>query len=267
MLGLFFLCMFGVAPFAKAQGQSLLYLTNGDSSSLQAIDTTTGNLVFSATSSSGGYAVAVRNTIWINNISNNGAAEYNPLTGAATGNTSPGSGTSNGELLDGAASATANFTLGWTGGGVVNVYSGGANWSNLSLLFTTPSSTPGSTPTDVMGITFDTVTNTLWLSDPNEIYQYSLGGTLLSQFPHVSERGSLAYQPSTNTFWYVPNSASQPLLQYSPTGTLLRTLTTPLRSGNIWGAEFSTVPEPSTVALLGFGVVLVSMFTRKKRLR
>jgi hypothetical protein len=252
------LCLLGFAT--RAQAQSVLYITNGDSASLQAIDVTTGSILYTATTTTISYPIAVRNTIWIGQRDNSGPSiEYQPGTGAPTGNQVTLTGTNFGEFVDGAVFGNLNFTL-TAFGSTATVYQTNIDWSNPVALFNVSGN-------DLVGITFDSVLGTLWISDTNSIYQYSLGGTLLSQFTHVTEAGSLAFQASTNSFWFVPNNAGAPLLQYSPTGALLQSLTTPLRSNNVWGAEFEAIPEPSTVALLGTGLILAVAGSRRRIFR
>jgi len=113
------------------------------------------------------------------------------------------------------------------------VYSTDLDWTNPVPMFQVSGA-------DMVGITYDAIAGTLFVSDRNEVFEYSLGGTLLSQFFHVGNRGCIAYESSTDTLWYVPNISSAPLLQYSKDGTLLQSVVTPTRSGNVWGAEFQS---------------------------
>ena len=96
---------------------------------------------------------------------------------------------------------------------------------------------------------------TLWISDQNNIYQYSLGGDLLSQFAHRSGRGSLAWEPSTDTLWYITNR-SDSIDQYSKDGAFLQNVTVAGLRSNNWGAEF-VLPEPASAMLLAFGSLVM----------
>ena len=120
----------------------------------------------------------------------------------------------------------------------------------------------------INGITFDIVTNSLWLSGSSMIQNYSLGGALLFQFSQGNGRGSLAYESATDTLWHVRNNSDQ-LAQYSKTGTLLQQATIAGLSGNNWGAEFaiaaSSVPEPGTLALFGLGIAGMGLMRRRRK--
>lgn len=239
--------------------QNVLFITDGDSSRLQAIDTTTGSILYSATTSSLAYPIAVRNTVRLGYRVNSGlTGEYNPTSGALIGSLQSPTGTGWDQALDGAASATKNYTFAWPGSSSTPVFQTDPNWANATQIFTISN-------TNITGITFDSARSVLWFSDYSNVYQYSLTGTLLSQFTHAAGYSGLAYQASTDSLWLVPNSSSTALRQYSTSGTLLQTLTTPSRSGNVYGAEFSAIPEPSTWCLLTLGAGLLSLAARRRR--
>jgi len=239
----------------------MLYITDGDSATLQAIDTTSGSISFSATTHTIGYPIAVRGTIWIGERDNDDqAVEYNIADGSPTGNTAALAGPSFGNFVDGAVNGSVNYTLvAFTSSSTV--YQTNADWTNPSSLFSVSGS-------DIVGITFDSVAGTLWISDSSTIYQYSLAGALLGSFAHSGGRGSLAWDSGDDTLWYVPNEEDDPLLQYSKGGALLQSLSTPTRASNVWGAEFAAagggeVPEPGTVALMGAGLAGLLLLKRR----
>jgi hypothetical protein len=254
-----------VLPAARAQ--NVLYITDGDSHSLQAIDTTNGSIVYSVNTqvNSGDvpFALSVRDSIWIiSRYSAPTTANEYTLAGISTGNTVALPASLPSQFLDGATDGIHNYSLAWTGSSSVDVYSANADWSNLSVLFNTGTL---SLTSDVMGITYDAASGNLWLSSMTNVYQITLAGVVVSQFALSStERGGLAYQASTDTLWYVPNNSILPVEQYSKTGTLLQSLTVDGRSGNVWGAEFQAIPEPSTHALLALGAVLLVLGYRRR---
>lgn len=245
----------------SASAQLTLFVTDGDSNSLQAINTGDGTIQ-SYTSSSSEYAIAVRGTIWLRPYYSSLFAWEYDLAGSVTGNTAEINPTPNSEQwLDGTTDGSFNYTLGWTGSSAVNIYRANGDWSNAELLFNTGSLALGD---DLMGITFDFVSGNLWISGQTTISQVTLTGVLISQFSHQGGRGSLAYQSSTDTLWYVPNSTESALLQFSKEGQLLQSLIVAGRSDNVWGAEFQAIPEPSTYALLALGLGVLVWLRRRR---
>jgi hypothetical protein len=136
------------------------------------------------------------------------------------------------------------------------------------------------------GITYDTLTNTIWTSDYDfnatvtggRVRQWSLTGTELFSFPVVDNSGNaserntaLAYDFSDDTFWmnaHVENTLGfgfGELWQFDRNGNFLQKIhalqTTSGAPSNIlyWGGEIFTVPEPASLALFVSSIVLVSM--------
>ncbi|MDX2035910.1 MAG: hypothetical protein SFX72_04605 [Isosphaeraceae bacterium] len=144
------------------------------------------------------------------------------------------------------------------------------------------------TAATAQGITYDTTTDTIWVSDYDfnagatggRIRQFSLTGVELSSFAVVDDQGNaserntaLAYDFSDDTFWmnaHVENTLGfgfGELWQFSRNGTFLQKIhgkqfdsTAP---GNIlyWGGEIfatgaSAVPEPATICALAVGILV-----------
>ncbi|MBA4137587.1 MAG: hypothetical protein C0518_09750 [Opitutus sp.] len=236
-----------------------LFIADGDSTSikLMAVNTTSGSVIYTTNTGYMGNALAVTDRIWmLDHYNNPGSAHSFGLDGTSGRDSSTFSPLGVSQFLDGTTNGIFNYTLAWTGGDAV-VYRASTDWTNLTSIFT-------ATGSDIAGIAYDMASDTLWISGSSTIYQYSLTGTVLGQFSHTGGRGGLAYQPSTDSLWLVPNNASSPLLQYSKSGTLLQSLTVTGRSSNVWGAEFVAVPEPSTYALLALGLALV-LWVRRRR--
>jgi hypothetical protein len=243
---------------------AMIFVSNGDSSQLQAINTLTGAISYTATTHTIGYPIAVRDSIWIGQRDNAGqSVEYNLADGTPTGNSATLVGPNYGNFVDGAVNGNVNYTT-LAFNGSTTVYQANADWTNPTSLFNIAGGD------QFVGITFDGNLGTLWISDRNSIYQYSLAGGLLGSFAHSGDRGSLAWDPGDDTLWYVPNGSSSPLLQYSKAGALLQSLSTPTRSGNIWGAEFQVdgglgeIPEPATLTLMGAGLAGLYFLRRRK---
>jgi hypothetical protein len=213
-----------------AQSQ-VLYVTNGDANDIFAIQS---GVLFDQNLDVGGsrrYRVAVRDTVWLGDMDAGQNVELT-LDLDPTGNTSL-TGVDIAEGTDGATDGTYNYTVeSFVSSG--DVYRFNSDWSGGEALFTV-------TGTDIVGITYDSMNGTLWISDRNNIYEYSLAGDLLGQFAHTGGRGSLAYEPTTDTLWYVSNG-NVDLFQYSKAGDLLDTLD-PGLSANAWGAEFVSDAE------------------------
>ncbi len=223
---------------------SVLYVTDGDSDFIKAIQ---GGSIVDQNSSTGGsrrYRVAVRDTIWLGDMDSGTNAEFD-LALDPTGNTSP-TGVDITEGTDGATDGVHNFTVeSFVSTGTVYQYDG--NWSGGTPLFSV-------TGDQIVGITYDTSADTLWVSDRFTVAQYDMAGNVLASFPHQGDRGSLAYEHATDTLWYVTNAPSNIIRQYAKDGTLLQTLNVPY-GGNVWGAEFQFAGEPPCFSVVSEEVV------------
>jgi hypothetical protein len=231
-----------------------LYVTDGDSSRLAIVDTDTGILLNTTTTHTLGYPIAIRDTIWIGyyGTGDHTVFEYD-LAGTPTGNSSS---VTSLRGTDGAVNGNVTYTLAPAFNATANVYQCDSNFGNPVSLFTVPG-------TDLVGITFDTVGGNLWISDSITIYQYNLSGTLISSFAHAGSRGCLAYDPTTDTLWYVSNNSNE-IRQYSKAGSLMQTMTVTGLSANNWGAEFASGPytPPATASIPTineWGMIIMSL--------
>ena len=214
-----------------------LYIINGDTRHIQAIQGNSiifENLNLPATSGSPRhYPIAVFDSIWIMayNAGAPGRLELDstltPTGASSTVTYIPNSP----EVLDGGTDGNNNFTI-HDGNG--DVYRYNTDWSGTPVYMFT-SGCEAFCP----GITYDPVNDSIWISDTENIYEYSMTGSLRSYFPHSATRGALAYEGSTDTLWLVSNYPNNTLRQYSKAGALVSTVTTSSDySSNVWGAEF-----------------------------
>lgn len=239
---LIFFFILGLSASAYA---NTLYVTDGDSSRLAIVDTNTGTLLDVKSTFARGYPLSIRDSIWIGDYSGNTSHEYT-LAGDPTGNTASAPDIN---AVDGAVNSSTNYALGNAFNDNATVYSANSDWSNPVQMFNV-------TGSDLVGITFDSVSGHLWISDINTIYEYDLVGNPISSFNHSSNRGALAYDPSTDTLWYVTN-ASDTITQYSKNGALLQTMTVTGLSSNNWGAEFANVSQTQTVPTMNeYGTII-----------
>jgi hypothetical protein len=207
-----------------------------------------------------GYPVAIRNTIWLGDINDAGAKEYN-LNGTATGNTSTG-GTNFSQLLDGATGPANNYGITCCRApNVVTVANG--DWSGQASLF--------NIGVQGTGIAYDLSNNTLYTSDliSTVIVHYDLAGNVLGSFNIGQPLVGLAYETVTDTLWGF-NVVSDNLVQFSKTGSVLQDVDIAgFSPGNPFGGEMANavavpVPEPASAALLGFAIAALG-FARRKR--
>jgi len=262
-----FLCaLIAVAGCAALTGPSeagpidTLYLTSGDQTQIEAVQ---GNSVVNTFSETGyQYPIAVQSTIVTSGPS--GGAQYT-LSGTPTGTTTAALPFN---AYDGTTNGVNNFVVNFDNG---TIYRTGLNYSNPTALFN------ASNAFSVMGITYDSANNSLWVSgwSNNKISDYSLTGVLLTSFTvPVSDIASLAYDQTDGTLWFGTQhdlGSSRTLYQYSTAGLQLSTAQySGLANDNFLGGEFalsSAVPEPSTWAMmiLGFAGIGFLAYRRKSK--
>jgi hypothetical protein len=141
-----------------------------------------------------------------------------------------------------------------------------------TLVFNIPSF-PQST---AQGITYDTLTNTIWTSDYDfgalatggRVRQWSLAGVELFSFPVVDNAGNaserntaLAYDPSDDTFWMNAHVETTmgfgfgELWQFDRNGNFLQKIHGQQSAPNApsllyWGGEIFITPEPASLLLM-----------------
>ncbi len=257
------ICLF--SPL-QAMAQTF-YLTSGDAGTSYIIDLSNGSFTsFSTALQTSAYALGVTDSILLSDISNSAIVEYS-LAGVPTGNSWVGPG-GFAEMLDGTTNGQGTYYgASWNTRGVTTSDS---TFTNTTVLFD-----PGF---PVIGITYDSSDNTLWLvNDSNgSVSHYTLLGTQISTFsPGLGGRECcLAYDDVSDTLWLSENG-SNVISNYSKTGTLIGSVTvTGMSPGNTWGGEIALgatvlpmVPVPSmgtwSVVVL-IGLVMGFAFYRRK---
>jgi len=179
-----------------------------------------------------------------------------------------------GRVIDAAFDGTNTYIVhGFSG--TAGVFQYGANFSGAGTLMFNITGPNAST---AQGITYDTLTQTIWTSDydfgvaAGQVRQWNAAGQQINSFLVVNNAGqgserntALAYDQSDDTFWmnaHVENSLGfgiGELWQFSRNGTFLQSIhaqqTNPNAPANIlyWGGEIFLIPTPSAAALLGLG--------------
>ena len=224
-----------VAQAAQATTE-VLYITDGDSRTIQAIQ---GNAIIAQNLATPGqyhYAIVVRGTIWTAGYAaGQNRQEFANATLLPTANsgafTAPAG---NPEILDGATDGAFNYTI---NDGTGDVLRYNLDWSGAPVTVFTAACGGGICP----GISYDPVNQSLWVADQTNISQYAMDGTPLGSFAHGDNAGALAFETTTNSLWLVSNGPNNTLRQFSRAGALLSTVVTAANySGNVWGAEFQS---------------------------
>ncbi|NND45626.1 MAG: hypothetical protein HKN58_09905 [Xanthomonadales bacterium] len=271
--------MKAISPFLIGAAMALLsapvhavtiYLTETDADgTVYKVDTDTATFqTFDVSPQERPGAIAVLgNRIVMSNYDDNDTWAYD-LNFNPTGESWSGSGTWD-QALDGTTDGVSNYASVWSDTGVVRF---DLNFQNGELLFD-----PGF---EVIGITYDSATNTLWLvNDQNHnIHNYTLGGVEVDFFDTGlnGRECCLAYDPETDTLWLSENGGTS-FYQFDKDGNLLDTVTlSGFSPDNTWGAEIGSDAAPVTpvpvnsrwavlalaVLLLGWGAISLSRRSR-----
>ena len=159
---------------------------------------------------------------------------------------------------DSTTDGSHNYVVDYTYGGV---YQTARDFTNPVALFT-------ASGLYNLGITYDPVNRSLWISGWGNtmVTDYSLNGTVITSFDtgHYFN-GALAMDPATHTLWLVDDENTFNLEQYSTAGALL---STGPNVGYTLGGEFdmgaTPTPEPGTLIMFGSGVVGLAGVVRRK---
>ncbi len=179
------------------------------------------------------------------------------LAGTPTGTTYPLTSIPS-SAYDSTSDGSHNYLVDYTYGGV---YQTARDFSNPVLLFS-------STGYYNLGITYDAVNKSLWISGwgNTTVTDYSLSGSVISSFDtgHYYN-GALAMDPATHTLWLVDDENTMSLEQYSTAGVLLGSGP---YVGYSLGGEFNLgatpTPEPGTLMMFGSGILGFAGVLRRK---
>ncbi len=241
-----------LAPIAAWAGPvSELYLTAGNQNTIFVVQG--GNVVRSwGVVNNNEYAIAVMGTVQTTIGASGFAGSEYTLDGAYTGVSSTFPDLPGTAVYDGASDGTYIYAWDFNQNRVLRF---DPNWSNPVALFSI-----GGSVGDFLGITYDPLNNSFWISGWNksEIRDYSMTGQLLSSFSvSHNEITALALDPATGTLWSANRNVWGLFEEYSKSGQLLSTQYYPALSGmNVLGGEFQ-VPEPSTTFLLELAASLM----------
>lgn len=189
---------------------------------------------------------------------------------------------SGGRVIDAGFDGTHTYIVDSTS----NVFRYNADFSGSGTFLFNVSGSSSRTP---QGITYDTTTNTLWLSDygAGRVQQFDLSGNELFSFAVVDNLGNLssnntalAYDFSDDTFWMNAHRAQTmgfgigELWQFDRQGNFLQKIHGAQFGGPTsilyWGGEIyatgeSHVSEASTLGLIGLGLVGLGFAARRRK--
>lgn len=192
------------------------------------------------------YPLAVRTTVLVHDRDDNGSTEYS-LAAVPTGVTIAGPNVVGGQQLDGAATASSNFTVIYNTRQVIR---SNPDFSAPTVAFTLPG---GDEPT---GITADSNGDLLVIVGfgSNVVRRYSQAGALLGSFTTaMTDMCCLAYEASTDSLWAV-NRGSNAIFQLNKTtgATISTFVPAGFAASNPFGGEMAAAaaPPPATVPTL-----------------
>jgi hypothetical protein len=252
----------GILPFSQVYaGPISTWYVN--SSNLPVIHAIQGNSITTiATGTMNAFPIAVTDTIrTIGSTSGFVGREYS-LSGSVT----PGvtySYLGSGSYWDATSDSIHNYLYNFATGQVVQT---GLQWQSPVTLFSVTN-----TGSDYLGIAYDLVTNSLWLSgwDLNKFLNVSLTGQILGSFTGPSNNNrAFGIDPADNTLWVL--DAGGNATQLSKTGQVLSTdsYTGP---NNALGGDFAApfaVPGPIAGAgLPGLTLAMATFIAWRRRRR
>lgn len=218
------------------------YLFNG-SNGFQ-IDPATGTVVNTFPVFDGGiHPAIVGNKIRLGSAWPGQGQEYD-LSGTATAGVFDTSGNVFDQWLDGTSDGTYNYAVECCTE-TNRVYRTDLWWENSVALF--------DLPTFGLGITYDSVSNTLWVGlFDGTVRQYTMAGVEVSSFSTDGTPTALAYDALSDTIWLHERTGNN-VAQFGKDGSLLQRVTIEgwdyygVFGGEIYNAA---VPEPGTFGLL-----------------
>ncbi|MEQ1823533.1 MAG: PEP-CTERM sorting domain-containing protein [Fimbriimonadaceae bacterium] len=253
-----------VLPTMASAQVSALYVSDFNSSRTAIVQGGVVTGMFNR-AQAGDFALAIGSTIRSYGRNSGDTGNEYSLSGGfigSFGNTNPGFV----DTYDGASDGNRTWSVAHNdfGSPEFAVIQASSNWAGGSKVWA---------PADrSSGITYDNTDDTLWIaknvSGSDGIMHYSTSGALLGGFSFGFLDGAgygLALDRADNTLWLTGAfGTAGTLFQFSKTGTLLNTVNVSGLNGfNAMSAEFSSVPEPASMAVLGLGVAALLRRRRK----